>query len=154
MKPPAEVLSSSKGPVDPKALIKWWLVEIEKCLESGPYDRSVVYDRTTFISDPIYRLVYGEPSGATTDEMLKGVQAIADHGCIVWCIPQWERTLASLTDEYRDNLEGLNVQRAQVVHWAYTVEMYKWKEIQPELGLHYDWRNKEAIIGEVEDYVT
>lgn len=152
-KPSQEVLSSTQGPVNPRALIEWWMIEVQLCEEDPAYERRGVYDRTTYISDPIYRLVYGEHSAATVRQMRRGIDFLADNAMIVWCIPPWDVTLESLRNQQRDNLEWLDETKAGVVWWAYSVLMATWQAFSPERNLHYHRENYDQILDEIKEYL-
>jgi hypothetical protein len=114
-------------------LIDWW--------EKQNFEEAVVYDRTTYISDPIYRLVTGTKSAATGTQIANGIFRIMDKMAIViFCDPPWENQKHVLQMDWeRPALRGINLEQAEVISWAYVAQQALWKEAHFEGTFHYDY---------------
>lgn len=145
MRPPSAVLTSDGGPVNPRGLAEWWELELidAKAGKRGQH----VYDRSTYISDPIYRLVYHQRSGSTIEQMIQGVHYLINYALVIWCLPPWEDTLEALRQQNRENLKGLDEEKAEVVYWAYHYQYTLWLEAcgNEDHCFLYNWRNGEEL---------
>jgi hypothetical protein len=119
-------LSSTSGVND--HVFQWW----ESQLHNHEHD-SAVYDRCTYISDPIYRLVSGfEPIRYEMD-MMRGVAQVREQAFIVFCLPPWQTVKPMLEAEAAEGggLKYLDMDHARVVHWAYFIEHRRWSFMLP-----------------------
>lgn len=157
-RPPKEVLSSSQGPTgEPRGLIEWWLEELDKCQTQHNYAKIGVYDRTTFISDPIYRLAMGGMPQGTIKEMMGGVYYLANYAYVkVFCLPDFETTLLNVKREGRDKL-ALPDDKLYVIWWAYHWVYQMMSEADFEGTIKYDYtddgHSRELVMEAVKKYV-
>jgi hypothetical protein len=150
-KPPKEALSSTKGPQGDKErlLIKWWDEQINL---PAAVQRKRVYDRTTYISDPIYRLAQGTLPQGKEMEMAKGIIALCSYALIIFCLPPWQDARQRIFEAGRARLEKVNAEQLEIIHWAYQCQYQLYKECAFERVLAYDWGNYDRIAEEVEEY--
>ena len=153
MRPPPEALSSETGPVDPEKLADWWFAEITEA-KDGKRQKHV-YDRSTYISDPLYRLMFGDPSGSSPGMMSRGIQHLAGFALIIWCLPGWEMTKHALQEQERPNID-LDLSRHEVLYWAYECQYWLWAEAIGSLNycLRYDWENEGEIMEVVSEWLS
>lgn len=153
VRPPAAVLSSSNGPQTERGLIEWWLEELKRSAIRS-YRRQVVYDRTTFISDPIYRLAMGGRPQGTPDEMGQGVYVLSGrYDLCIFCLPPFEKTLEAVHAEGRDKLP-LPDEMLYNVWWAYHYFYELWKQFAFEETILYNWENRDRIIQRVKEALS
>src|SRR6478752_225546 len=88
-------LSSTDGADD--HVFKWWEGEMHH-----HEHESAVYDRCTYISDPLYRLVSGKPPLRYEVDMQRGVAQVRNQGFLVFCLPPWEAVLPQIESEMAD----------------------------------------------------
>lgn len=150
-KPPPEALSSTKGPQgsEERLLIQWWDRQLK---EPAAVQRKTVYDRTTYISDVIYRLAAGHLPQGNEREMAKGIQALVTYGLIIFCLPRWEVAREQIYRAERDKLEGVDEERLHNIHWAYECQFHLYKEAAFDRVLRYEWDNYDRILEEVREY--
>lgn len=154
LRPPSAVLSSSEGPVgSERHLIEWWLDQLI-AVRSREYRRKAIYDRTTFISDPIYRLSYGGVPQGTHVEMAYGIQAIAGFAdLVVFCLPDFDKTLEVIHAEGRDKLP-LSDETLYTIWWAYHYTYQLWKEVAFDTVFLYDWTNGDQLWQAIREAMT
>lgn len=136
-RPSEEILSSSTGPSS-SGLFEWWDSELA---ESYEYLRKGIYDRCTYISDPIYQqaqpkrplLVSGEhlASGQMT---LWNVEPI-----IIFCLPPFNVQLGNVKASGRDRLEGVDDHQLEKISNAYWACYGMWKNSLFESVILYDY---------------
>lgn len=119
-------LSSTEGPDG--GVFDWW----EDQLSLPPREHlTAVYDRCTYISDPIYRLVSGRPPLRNEQEMTNGLhQLFGVNPLIIFCLPSWEWSTRHHEEEHKAGL-GLsyaNIDQLRVIHWAYRLNYTLWSE--------------------------
>lgn len=140
-RPPA--LSSTEGVND--HVFKWWEAELEK----HPRDTFAVYDRCTYISDPIYRLVSAQPPLRDEQAMKRGLEELFRRPTtVVFCLPPWgwsklhnEVELAS-----GGGLKYANIDQLRVIHWAYSVACQLWREISPVSVYHHNLTKQLELV--------
>lgn len=96
--------------------------------------QSGIYDRCTYISDPIYRLVSGRLPMRSGEQMMKGIQEVGNRAYIIFCLPDWEWS-KPLNQAEKDRGEGLiyaNMAQLEVIHWAYHVSYMLWSQAHYE----------------------
>lgn len=125
MRPPS--LSSTEGVND--HVFTWW--EQELTLHEH---RTAVYDRCTYISDPIYRLVSGHTPLRPAWEMMRGIGQVKQQAYLVFCLPDWQFVKPMLEREIAEGggLKHLDIAHAEIVHWAYFTAYRLWSLIMPE----------------------
>lgn len=151
-RPPKAVLSSSDGPSSSgRELIDWWREELQKCRDKT-YAVGGVYDRITYISDPIYRLAIGGHPQGTPDDMREGVHRLKNYArLIVFCLPEFEVTV---TNVHIDDRPAFVIDREKLynIWWAYHYLYELYKDDGYEYVARYDfthegdwWRIKNFV---------
>lgn len=135
-------LSSTEGVND--AVFLWW----ERELFHHEHE-SAVYDRCTYISDPIYRLVSGKAPLREQSVMMAGVAQVTKQAFLIFCLPRWELSKALIEREMAEGggLQGMDLAHAEVVHWAYFIEYQSWFHRIPHQVSCWNFENdnREAL---------
>jgi len=145
-RPPAEVLSSTAGPLS-VGLPMWWDRQLQ-----APYQHAV-YDRCFYVSDGIYRMI--SKKQPLIDEVVhaRGLSAlVAAQPLMIFCLPSFEQTLVSVHEPGRDKLTGYSDHDLYMIYWQYHIFSTLWKQIHFHDTLVYDWADKADILYEVKDY--
>ena len=132
----APSLSSTEGVDD--AVFQWWDQQLSLPTEDT---LTVVYDRCTYISDPIYRLVSSKPPLRTEQQMMNGIQQMLNQEVhLIFCLPPWSWSARHCEEEHKAGL-GLsyaNIDQLRVIHWAYHCTYMLYSEAQYERVTSYD----------------
>lgn len=142
-RPPA--LSSTGGVND--HVFKWWEAELEK----HPRDTFAVYDRCTYISDPIYRLVSGKYPLRNEAAMQQGVMKLINRFAhVVFCLPRWEWSRHHCEAELAagGGLKYSNIDQLRVIHWAYHNTATLWQEASIESVYHHNLEERLELVPE------
>jgi thymidylate kinase len=140
-------LSSETGPTDGDAIVEWW----ERQLKLKKKDK--IYDRTFYISEPIYQMAQGKRDLIVDNKRYDAgfFKFTNKVDLLVFCLPPWETTRQTLSDDNRLALEGVDVHMLRKVHWLYGVMASHWMEILFERVSVYDYTSmtnqhiKEAV---------
>ena len=146
-RPPAHALSSEGGALS-SALADWWVEQVA----AVPSMR--IYDRTYYISDPIYRPHSGRTPLEDGPSFCRNLAAfIQSAPAIVFCLPPLEIAMANTFDqeEGRPQLSYLDREKAEIVYWQYWAAYELWFEACPEWVKIYNWENREQVIDFVAD---
>lgn len=117
-RPPSDLLSSTEGPGE--GLLEWWENELRRPRE---HRKKLVYDRTFFISDPIYRSAVPIPGRELpASRMAEGLAAIIDYYHVIFCLPPWQLQKEALEKEMAEGggYKGLTLEHAEAINYAYT----------------------------------
>lgn len=129
-------LSSTEGVDD--HVFTWWEEQLALPQFEGV---TPVYDRCTYISDPIYRLVSGKPPLRSEQDMQSGIMRLVNHDVyFIFCLPPWEWSAKHHVEEHRAGL-GLsyaNIDQLRVIHWAYHCTYQLYSEAMYERVTHWD----------------
>jgi len=131
-----ETLSSTEGPTDPAALVKWWRERISK-------DTPGIYDRCFFISELMYQMVQrGRPLTVLGPQMADGIHDlwVADP-ILIFCMTDWETEMPQI--QSRANLQDVTLEDMYKVSWAYWSIFAMYQEMLTTVA-HYDYRREGA----------
>lgn len=134
-------LSSTEG-VD-QHVFDWWEQQL-LAPDTG------IYDRCTYISDPIYRLVSGRKPIATDMQMNRGIRLVGNHAMVIFCLPEWEwsKPLNQAEKDAGGGLAHADMAQLEVIHWAYGISYMLWAEAHFERILMWDPTWDKLPLGE------
>jgi hypothetical protein len=141
MRPPEHLLSSTVGPGD--GLTQWWIKELQ---ENRIPD---VYDRCTFISDPIYSTVMGRPPSCPANAvayMLDLSKEAVSH--FIFCMPSKDHIWANFHED-RPNLVGMNRSKMKRIMHLYEVHLNHYRLMFPTKVMVYNWYGKDYTMDKV-----
>jgi hypothetical protein len=132
MRPPKHLLSSRTGPGP--GLMEWWKQQLIEMPDA-------VYDRSTFISDPIYASALNKPGCASPRDNASMVEAfiVRPENVVIFCRP---REFPKFVES--EQLEGLNAEMDASIIASYDFMYYVWR-LLCKTTLLYDWTNYEDI---------
>lgn len=146
-RPPEDLLSSTKGPGN--ALPRWWNEQLK--LNDG----KGVYDRCYYISEIVYQLAMpSRPLIAMGGQMEEGIfEMWRVEPYMIFCLPQLLTQRAAR--ESGPKLEGLTMDAAEKVAWAYHSLYAMWSNSMMEVVRRYDFESDlpELIVGEIEHHL-
>ena len=144
-------LSSETGPTDGDAIVDWWERQLR-----GKTSRGKIYDRTFYISEPIYQFAQPERDLLVDIKRFDAgfFKLVNTLDLLIFCMPPWETARQNLSDIGRLSLQGVDEHMLEKVHWRYGVELSHFMEILFDRVTIYDYTSmttdhiKEAV-GEI-----
>lgn len=130
----APTLSSEKGPDD--AVPTWWAEQL-----LGDTSDGGVYDRTFFISEPLYQLATpGRQLLRDRQFMALGLKRLwSQCDLLIFCLPGWEVERQNLEDVNRLALQGVDSLQLEKISWAYAYQYQLFAECYYERVTLWDY---------------
>jgi hypothetical protein len=125
-RPPEALLSSTHGPAPD--LVDWWRNELRR---PGDERKAGVYDRTFWISEPIYQAVSARQPMCTTEEVWRGIADLwAEDPILIFCMTDEAGMIENAYAAGRPRLASIDddSQKLRAVNFLYWSAYAIWQQ--------------------------